>query len=223
MAGEHSFSGQGVPEHFRVNIDAAHDLMPAIAVQRSDEGGSVRFKWQAIDQARAWFIASMGARVDPDKADQGDMEMVFWTSSELPDMGSGLLNYQPNASIDQWLKEKVVLPAATTECVAPRQAVGPMSMTRIIAYGEELNLAHPPRPKDPKLTWEPEWSAKVRLKSMATIIPGMGSLAAAADGAESEQPDKDGKTPAEAAGKEVKKSVVEGVATELFKGLFKRK
>ncbi len=222
MAGEHSFSGQGVPDDFRVNIGTGHDLMPPLDVTRSDEASTVLFKWKAMDQARAWFIASMGARVDPDKADKGDMEMVFWTSSELPDMGTGLLNYQPNGSVDKWLKEKVLLPASTTECVAPKEAVGPMSMTRMIAYGEELNLAHPPRPKDPKVTWEPEWSAKVRLKSMATIFPGMGAMAAAAHGADG-QADKSGKTQAEAAGSEVKKSVIEGVATELFKGLFNRK
>jgi hypothetical protein len=221
LVGEHVLTGEGVPEGFAVNIDAHHDLMPAIDVKRSDENGAVQFRWQAIDQARAWFISSMGARVDAAKTENNEMEMVFWTSSELPDMGAGLINYQPNGSVDKWLKEKVLLPAKTTECVAPKEAVGPMSMTRMIAYGDELNLAHPPRPKDPKITWEPEWSAKVRLKSVATLMPGMGNFAAAAMGA-GQQPGS--QQPAtENATEEVKKSLIENAAGEVLKGLFRRK
>jgi hypothetical protein len=223
LVGEHVFTGEGVPDGLAVKIDAGHDLMPAIDVKRSDENGAVVFRWQPIEQARAWFVSSMGARVDATQnaqADKGEMEMVFWTSSELPDMGAGLINYQPNASVDKWLKEKVVLPAKTTECMAPKEAVGPMSMTRMIAYGEELNLAYPPRPKDPKVTWEPEWSAKVRLKSVATIMPGIGNMAAAAMGG-AQQPGQ--QQPPVDATEEVKKSLIETAAKEVLKGFFNRK
>lgn len=221
LVGEHTFSGEGVPDGFRVAIDAQHDLMPVIDVKRSDSGNAVLFAWQPMQQARGWFISSMGARVDAAKADKGEMEMVFWTSSDLPDMGMGLLNYQPNAAIDKWIKEKVVLPASTVECMAPKEAVTPMSMTRMIAYGDELNVAYPPRPKNPKVTWEPEWSAKVRLKSVATLMPGMGDMAMGAMGAQG-QPGQPGKTTEDvvkdAATEEVKKTVIESV----FKSLFKR-
>jgi hypothetical protein len=225
LVGEHTFTGEGVPEGFAVKIGANHDLMPPIDAKRSEEGNAVLFKWQAMAQARAWFISSMGARLDGAKSDKGEMEMVFWTSSELPDMGAGLLNYQPNAAIDKWIKEKVVLPAKTTECMAPKEAVGPMSVTRMIAYGDEMNVAYPPRPKDPKITWEPEWSAKVRLKSVATLMPGMAHLATNAVAAErggtqqpaAQEPGSD--TPAN----EGKKSLLENAAKEVFKGLFNRK
>ena len=49
-------------------------------------------------------------------------------------------------------------------------------MLRMIAYGTELNLAHPPRPTNPKLAWEPEWSLKVRVKSVATGMLGMPDM-----------------------------------------------
>ena len=42
-------------------------------------------------------------------------------------------------------------------------------MLRMIAYGTELNLAHPPRPTDPKIAWEPDWALKVRVKSVAYV------------------------------------------------------
>lgn len=47
-------------------------------------------------------------------------------------------------------------------------------MVRMIAYGDELNLAHPPRPADPKANWEPIWTAKVRVKSETMTLLGMG-------------------------------------------------
>jgi hypothetical protein len=112
----------------------------------------------------------MGAR-------QGDeMTMVMWTSSELPDMGFGLLDYQTNSAVDKWLKEKVLLPPTTTNCAMPKEVATEGTMVRAIAYGTELNLAHPPRPTDPKIAWEPDWNLKVRVKSMTTSMVGMPEM-----------------------------------------------
>jgi hypothetical protein len=47
------------------------------------------------------------------------------------------------------------------------------AMLRMIAYGSELNLAHPPRPTDPKIAWEPQWAVKLRVKSVANAMLGM--------------------------------------------------
>jgi hypothetical protein len=47
------------------------------------------------------------------------------------------------------------------------------AMLRMIAYGTELNLAHPPRPADPKIAWEPQWAVKVRVKSVANAMLGV--------------------------------------------------
>ena len=43
-------------------------------------------------------------------------------------------------------------------------------MLNFIAYGDELNLLHPPRPKDPKQVWEQIWAVKLRLKSTAMVM-----------------------------------------------------
>jgi hypothetical protein len=108
-------------------------------------------------------------------------EMTLWTSSELPDSGFGLVDYQTNKSVDQWLKEKVLLAPATTRCDVPKGIFGAGeepsgAMLRMIAYGTELNLAHPPRPTDPKIAYEPEWALKVRVKSVAFTMLGMPSM-----------------------------------------------
>ena len=173
LVGEHAFSGQGVPDGFRFSIPAAQDLMPEIALKQSDAGGATQLEWSVLPAARAYFIAAMGAKGDT--GGSSDPEMVFWTSSEVPELGSGLVDYQTNAAVDRWLQEKVLLAPTVTRCAVPKGifSEGGGAMLRMIAYGTELNLAHPPRPTDPKIAWEPQWAVKVRVKSVANAMLGM--------------------------------------------------
>ena len=116
-------------------------------------------------------------------------EMIVWTSSELPEMGFGLLDYQTNPAVDRWLKEGVLLPTSTTHCTVPQGVfAGQAGLLRAVAYGNELNLAHPPRPSDPKAAWEPLWAVKVRVKSVATVMLGMGSSDESASNPRSAEP-----------------------------------
>jgi hypothetical protein len=170
LAGEHMFSGSGVPEGFRFQIPAAQDLMPALDLKSRDAAGAVELSWTAAPTARAYFAAGMAAG--------GKDEMVIWTSSELADTGFGLTDYQTNVAVDRWLKEKVLLAPAVTTCTVPKGVFsGEGAMLRLVGYGNELNLAYPPRPADPKAPWEPVWAAKVRVKSVASALLGMPEMA----------------------------------------------
>jgi hypothetical protein len=206
LVGEHAFSGEGVPESFKFTLPPAQDIMPPIALQQAQADGVTQLSWQPLPTARGYFIAAMGGKGD----DGGAAEMTLWTSSELPDSGFGLLDYQTNKSVDQWLKEKVLLAPTATRCDVPKGIFGDGTepagaMLRMIAYGTELNLAHPPRPADPKLAWEPEWALKVRVKSVAMAMLGMppmgdggavedgsaaGGEGSSSDGAPAEEPKK---------------------------------
>ena len=175
IVGEHAYSGQGVPEGFRFNITAAQDLMPAIDLAQRDGGSATLLSWQALPTARAQFLAALGSK--------GEGETVFWTSSEVPETGFGLLDYQTNAAVDRWLKERVLLAPTVTQCAVPKGIFGEVGFLRMIAYGSELNLVHPPRPADPKVTWEPEWAVKVRVKSVTSAMLGVdmpGSMSGSA-------------------------------------------
>jgi hypothetical protein len=211
LVGEHAFTGQGVPEGFRFQLPTAQDLMPPIALKQSEAGGTTLLEWQALPTARGYFIAAMGAR--------GNNEMVIWTSSEQPDMGFGLLDYQTNTAVDRWLKEQVLLTPQTTRCAVPKGVFGAEgTMLRMIAYGSELNLAHPPRPTDPKIAWEPVWAAKIRVKSMTMAMlgmdmPGMSGAEPARDSAP-----KPGQAPAPEPQKEPKMPA----AMDLLKGILGR-
>jgi len=197
LIGAHTFTGQGVPESFKFNLPAAQDIMPPIALKQAKVDGVTQLTWQVLPTARAYFIAAMGGKGD----DSGGAEMTIWTSSELPDSGFGLIDYQTNKSVDQWLREKVLLPPTTTRCDVPKGIFGEDSggMLRMIAYGSELNMAYPPRPTDPKIAWEPDWSLKVRVKSVAMGMLGMPGMDDAA-GATGEMDDATapGEVPADA-------------------------
>ncbi len=191
LAGEHAFSGSGVPEGFRFQIPAAHDLMPPLDLKTRDAGGAVELSWSTAPTARAYFAAGMAAGAKE--------ETVLWTSSELPDTGFGLTDYQTNVAVDRWLKEKVLLSPATTRCTVPKgvfSAEG--AMLRLIGYGNELNLAQPPRPADPKATWEPVWAVKLRVKSVASTMLGMSDMEGmdkSADAKPSAEPEPKDKKP----------------------------
>jgi len=97
---------------------------------------------------------------------------------------------------------------------------------RFIAYGDELNLVHPPRPADPAQPWEQIWAVKVRRMSTAGMIlaEGMGAVHDAGEAREErrsgrprpEQPSQP--QPEQPSGGGVEDAVKEGV--KIFRGIF---
>lgn len=181
LAGEHEFRGDGVPEGFRFAVPAANDVMPALALQTADKAGATALEWNALPTARGYFAGAFAGRGEQK---DGASEMIIWTSSELPDTGFGLFDYQTNPAVERWVKERVLLEPATTRCTVPKGVLPSDggAFLRLIAYGPELNLVHPPRPADPKAAWDPQWAVKLRVKSMATAMPGMPSMGDAMKG-----------------------------------------
>ena len=170
LTGQHALSGEGLPASFKFGINQAQDFMPKLALSTQGGGaGATNVSWPGLPTARAYFLNAMSGG---DNA--GQAEMVIWSSSELPEPGWGLMDYASNANVDQWLKEKVLLPTSQTRCAIPAGifAKAQGAMLRGIAYGQELNLAYPPRPTDKRVAWEPEWAAKIRVKSVSMAMLG---------------------------------------------------
>jgi hypothetical protein len=168
LQGEHAISGEGVPPSLRFAIGEQQDFMERMSLAApGDPKGPLLAGWNAIPTARAYFLSSVGGSGE---------DMVLWSSSELPEAGLGLMDYLSNTQIDQWVKDKVLLPASTQKCAIPAGIYGQAggAMLRGIAYGNELNLVYPPRPTDPKLlpAWNPEWSLRVRVKSTTMSMLG---------------------------------------------------
>ena len=165
LQGDHTISGNYSPE-IRFSVDGRHDFMDAVAFDpvRKTSAGAFAIKWKTVPTATGYFATAMG---------QGDNQndLVTWSSSEVQEMGQALMDYIPPAEVERLIREKVVMPPQTTECAVPAGVFkSEASMFNFIAYGNELNLVHPPRPKDPKQVWEQEWAVKLRLKSTAMTM-----------------------------------------------------
>jgi hypothetical protein len=168
LAGEHAVSGEGVPASLRFAIGEKQDFMERMNLAAAgDPKGPVTSSWNAVSAARAYFLSAVGGAGD---------DLILWSSSEVPEAGLGLMDYLANAQVDQWVKEKVLLPATTQQCAIPSGIFGNAggAMLRGIAYGNELNLLHPPRPTDARLlaAWNPEWTLRVRVKSTTMTMLG---------------------------------------------------
>lgn len=181
LVGEHRVQGDGLPASMKFTLGEAQNLMPAIDLRSSGSlRDSVALSWPTVPQARAYFLHAMG---------QVGNDVVMWSSADTGDSGMGLFDYLPNATIDRWVRENVLLKPDTTSCAVPRgifaspgRGDGSNAMLRMIAYGSETNIAYPPRPADMRVTWEPEWAVRVRVKSntMAMLGEEQGGRASAA-------------------------------------------
>jgi hypothetical protein len=115
-----------------------------------------------------------------------------------------------------------------TECTVPGQVIKEMGtpFLRFIAYGDELNLVHPPRPQDPTQPWEQIWAVKVRLKSTAGLMlaEGMGGERGEGEAREERSPRQvrpeapSQPQPGQKSGGAVDDAVKEGV--KIFRGIF---
>ena len=171
LVGEHRITGTQVPESLKFTLDDAQDFMPKIALRASgDLASGQTWQWQPVARARGYFLHAMGTRGDA---------MVFWSSSETADAGMAVMDYLPPATVDKWIKEKVLLAPTATSCAMPRGIFaepgeqGGGGMLRMVAFGPESHQTWPPRPADPKARWEPEWTVRVRTQSTTGAILGM--------------------------------------------------
>lgn len=180
LAGAHAIKGNYSPE-IRFSLD--RDFLDRVALSADRN----RMRWNAVGRATGYFATLYGA--------QGQDEIVFWSSSEVQEMGGGLMDYLPPAEAARLVREKVLLPPGTTECTVPAEVVKKAGtpMINFIAYGDEANFAHPPRPQNPKAAWAPEWAVKVRFKSTASLLLGEGAEGA---GARSSAPRREADEPA---------------------------
>ncbi len=172
LIGDHAFVGAGIPASLKFAIQNAQDFMPKIQLFSSGsvENGML-WRWQPVTQARGYFLHAVGQKGDA---------TIFWSSSELAEAGQGILDYLPNATVDKWTKERVILNPQTTSCAIPKgifesstDANPGGSMLRMIAFGPEAHIVYPPKPDDAKTPWSPEWSVRIRVKSTAFAPIGM--------------------------------------------------
>jgi len=170
LKGDHTVRGNYSPE-IRFAVDERRDFMPPVSLASSASAGGGRLvRWNSVSGATGYFMMAFGGKED-------GSEVVMWSSSAVQEMGGALMDYIAPSEVARLVREKLVLPPDTTQCVVPVEVMkaSAMPMLSFIAYGDELNVVHPPRPQDPKVAWEQQWAVKVRLKStsMLPLADGM--------------------------------------------------
>ncbi len=157
LVGEHTIRGNYSPD-IRFALGAGQDFMDRVELNTTARGsGAVSVRWNAPTTATGYFATAMG----------GDgNDVVMWSSSDVQEIGGGLMDFIPPGEVARLIREKVVMPAQTTECTVPAEVAKRAQMFNFIAYGPEANFGFPPRPQDP------QWYAKVRFKSTASTFLG---------------------------------------------------
>jgi len=164
LTGDHLVKGNYLPD-IRFALDQKRDFMAPVVFSSLSKSpaGAWPFSWKPISTATGYFATAMGHN-------QKTGETIFWSSSDVPETGMALMNYLSNSDVQRFIREKVLMPESRTSCTVPAEVFKDVdgAMLQFIAYGEELNIVHPPKPKDPRQPWNPQWSVKVRLKSTGT-------------------------------------------------------
>jgi len=172
LVGEHTIRGNYSPE-IKFALAAGQDFMPPLTLTSTAKspGGGRQLRWNAVTGATGYFAQVMGAQ------GQGET-MVMWSSSGTAASFGAMLDYVPPAEVRRLIASRVVMPPTQTECIVPSEVIqaAPMAMLMMIAYGDEVNVANPPRPSSPRTPWNIEWSTKVRFKSSTTQLLGMPGM-----------------------------------------------
>ncbi len=159
LVGSHFVQGNYLPD-IRFSIDDGHDFMAPVefTLTKGTPVDSFNFQWNSIPTATGYFATAMGH-------DDKTGTMIIWSSSEVREAGGSLMSFLSDEDVRKLVKERVVMPPSTTQCTIPRgifkDAEG--AVIQFIAYGDELNIVYPTKPKDPI------WAVKVRRKSTSML------------------------------------------------------
>lgn len=188
LIGEHRVAGNYTPD---IRFNLTQDFMPGIFGRASEQaGGATNLSWNAVTGATGYYAWAFGGK----DMGGGSGDMVWWSSSAAREFGGGLWDWLPPATVRRLVADKVVLPPAQTSCTIPaevRAAAPQFLMSNLYAYGPEANFAYPPRPANPATPWKPEWTTRVRYRSMTSFMiggPDMGNMGGAAAQGSSDQP-----------------------------------
>lgn len=180
LIGAHRIAGNYSPDiAFTLTKDFMGALRGSAAVQPSQ---ATLLRWNAIPDATGYHASLIAGKQGPG-GQMGDI--VWWSSSATREFGGGLADWLSPAVVGRLVASRTVLSPQTTSCTVPaevRQAAPDFQFVSLYAYGPEENFAYPPRPADPRAPWKPEWTARIRHRSMTGFLAGMEDMGAAQAG-----------------------------------------
>lgn len=166
-------------------LGQGEDFMPGLAFHEAGmtPAGADRLDWSPAAQATGYALAAFGG--SPGQNGGGDM--VIWTSGKGASMFPAF-DYQTPAEVRQMIAAGAALPPSTSECMLPAEVskAVPQGLVMMIGYGPVAYFSDRPH--------APTWTARVRYKTTAMLMRGMGGMGAAENGqqeAQGQQPQQE--------------------------------
>lgn len=161
LVGAHRVEGNYSPP-IGFSLVAGQDFMPDLALNESAPlpSGAVTLGWRSAPQATGYALTMFGG------AENGDV--IVWTSSNKA--AAANLDYLPPSEVKKLIAAGQALPPSANQCVLPAEvaAASPGGVIMMIGYGPETFFAEAPK--------APKWAVRVRYKSTASLIRGMGGM-----------------------------------------------
>ena len=160
LVGAHKVQANYAPP---IDFTLAQDFMPALGLTEAGttSAGAARLRWTPAASATGYALMLSGANQSGD--------IVMWTSAKSAAMMPHL-DYLSPAEVKRQIAVGIVLPAATSECLLPAEVASsvPVGMVMAIGYGPEVHFAEKSK--------APKWTTKVRYKTTASLMRGMGAM-----------------------------------------------
>ena len=144
------------------SLGAGQDFMPGLGLHEAGAlpSGASRLAWQPAANATGYALAMFGA--------SGDGDVVMWSSAKSAQMPA--MDYLAPSEVKRLVAAGAALPPSASECVLPAEvaAASPTGMVMMIGYGPEADFTDNPK--------APKWATKVRYKTTASLMRGIGGM-----------------------------------------------
>jgi hypothetical protein len=162
LLGAHRVEGNYSPP-IAFSLAAGQDFMPDLGLNEAATlpSGAVILGWRPAQLATGYALTMFGS------AENGDL--IVWTSSQKSASAANL-DYLPPAEVKKLVASGAALPPSANQCVLPAEvsAASPGGVIMMIGYGPEAFFAEAPK--------APKWAVRVRYKTTASLIRGMGDM-----------------------------------------------
>jgi hypothetical protein len=167
LVGAHKIKGNYSPE-INFTLEEDQDFLAPLNVTSNTKaaGGFVPLGWNLVGNAQAYYASVVGGGEDD--------TVVMWSSSETQASAFTNPDFLSQGDISRLVANKTLMGPAQKTCAVPKEVLdaAPSAMFQLVAYGGEANFVYPPRPQDPKVTWNQQWAVKVRYRSATGGILG---------------------------------------------------
>jgi hypothetical protein len=156
-------------------LGQGQDFMPGLGLTEAGmtASGADRLRWTPAAQATGYALAMFGAN--------GDSDMIIWTSANSAAL-TPMMDFLNPSEVKKLVASGAVLPPSTSECLLPAEVskAVPQGMIMMIGYGPEVWFSDKPK--------APTWNTRVRFKSTAMLMRGMGAMMGASAPQQQEAP-----------------------------------